>query len=117
MKLAPETVIGTEGAVPAAIEAGLTDAMVGPLTMNGLAEETAVLEFCTVTLCDPAEASWAVVTAAVSEVVLTYVVTSAVVPMYTVEKPLTKFVPVTVSVTRVPPAAVVVGLSDAMVGP
>jgi hypothetical protein len=76
-----------------------------------------VLEFCTVTLCDPAEVSWAVVTAAVREVALTYVVTSGVAPMYTVEGPLMKLVPVTVRVTRVPPAAAEMGLSDAMVGP
>jgi hypothetical protein len=38
------------------------------LTVYVLAEEDAVLEFWTVILGDPAEASWALVTAAVSEV-------------------------------------------------
>jgi hypothetical protein len=54
--------------VPAAIVLGLSDAMAGPLTVNALAEEEAALVFCTVTDCGPAEASWVLVTAAVSEV-------------------------------------------------
>jgi len=36
--------------------------------MNELAVDETVLEFCTVTLCDPAESSWALGTGALSEV-------------------------------------------------
>lgn len=67
MKLAPVTVI-VAADVPVAIEAGCSEVMAGPLTVYVLAEEDAVLEFRTVILDDPAEASWALVTAAVSEV-------------------------------------------------
>jgi hypothetical protein len=44
--------------------------MLGPATVNVLAGEDAALEFCTVTFGDPADATWALVTAAVNEVVL-----------------------------------------------
>jgi len=53
---------------------------------------------------------------AVSEVAPTKVVTSCVEPQYTVEEPLTKFVPVTDSVKELPPAAIELGLSEPMVG-
>ena len=56
--------------VPAAIVVGLSDVIVGPLTVNVLAEEEALLEFWTVTFGVPAAASWVVVTSAVSEVAL-----------------------------------------------
>ena len=68
-KFIPVTV-SVKGAPPAKAEAGLSDAMAGPLTVNALAGEEAVLVFWTVTFGEPAEASWALVTAAVSDVAL-----------------------------------------------
>jgi len=59
--------VSVKGTAPAAIEVTLSDAMVGPRTVNVLAEDEVALEFWTVTFADPAEASWAVVTPAVSE--------------------------------------------------
>jgi len=115
MKPAPVTVTGVADD-PAASEVGLSDAMVGPTTVNVVADEETALEFQTVTFDDPAEASWVLVTAAVSEVALPYVVVSGVEFHITVE-PLTKLVPVTVSVKGALPAAMVVGLSDATAGP
>ena len=66
-KFVPVTV-RAKGAPPAAAEVELNDTMVGPLTVNELAADEAVLEFCTVTFGDPAAASCVLVTAAVSEV-------------------------------------------------
>ena len=117
MKPMPVTVIVVAVVVPAAIEVGLSAVIVGPLTVNVRAAEEAVLEFWTVTLCGPAEASWVLVTAAVSEVALPYVVISGVAPHITVEPPLTKFAPVTVSAKGAPPATAEVGLSDVISGP
>jgi hypothetical protein len=68
------------------------------------------------TLADPAVGIWVPVTAALSEFALPYVVISVVEFQTTVE-PLTKFVPVTVSVNGPLPAIVDVGLRDPMVGP
>jgi hypothetical protein len=68
-KFVPVTV-SVKGAPPATAEGGLSDAMVGPLTVNALAEEEAALVFWTVTFGDPAEVTWALATAAVSEVAL-----------------------------------------------
>jgi len=104
------------GVVPAATERGLTDMMVGPVTVNVLAEDEAVLVFWTVTFCVPADASWVLVTVAVSGAELTQTVVSGVAPQYTVEAPL-KFVPATVSVKRGPPAGKDEGVSEVMVGP
>jgi hypothetical protein len=101
---------------PAAMAAGLSDAIAGPSTMNVLAEEAAALEFCTVTLCGPAEASWVVATVAAREVALPYTVESGVVPHITVD-PLTKFTPVTVSVNWASPAPIAAGESNVIVGP
>jgi len=56
---------------PAAAVAGLSDVILGALMVNVDPVEDAVLVFFTVTLAVPAEASWVVVTAAVSEVALT----------------------------------------------
>jgi hypothetical protein len=67
MKLAPVSAI-VAVVLPAAIELGLRDAIVGPLTAKALAEEETALEFWTVTLADPAELSRALATVAVSEV-------------------------------------------------
>ena len=106
-------------ALPAAIELGLSDVIVGPLTTNALVEEIAVLELCTVIFCEPAEASWALVTRAVSEVAVPGLVgsgVSGVAPQYTVEPP-TKFVPVTPSEKGALPAEAEVGVSDVIVGP
>ena len=86
------------------------------VTVNVLADEEAAFEFLTVTFGDPEEASWALVTAAVSEAGLPYVVASAVAPHSTVE-PLTKFDPVTVSVKGTPPATAEAGLSNEIEGP
>jgi hypothetical protein len=66
-KFAPVTV-SVNAADPAKAVAGLTDAMVGALTVNVLEDEEAVLEFLTVIFTEAAEASWVLVTAAVSEV-------------------------------------------------
>jgi hypothetical protein len=68
-KFIPVTV-SVKGESPAAIDVGLSDVIVGPPTVNAIAEEEAVLEFFTVTFGDPAEASWALVTLAVSDVAL-----------------------------------------------
>jgi len=62
--------VSVKAAAPAATEVGLSAVIVGPVTVNASAEEVAPLEFRTVTLGDPAEASWPLVTAAVSEVAL-----------------------------------------------
>jgi len=62
--------VSVKGAAPAAIDVTLKDASVGPMTVNAIAEEEALLEFLTVTFGDPVEASWALVTAAVSDVAL-----------------------------------------------
>jgi hypothetical protein len=89
------------------------------LTTNALVEEIAVLELCTVIFCEPAEASWALVTRAVSEVALLGLAgsgVSGVAPQYTVE-PATKFVPVTLSEKGALPAGAELGVSDAIVGP
>jgi hypothetical protein len=115
MKFCPVTV-SVNGALPAICEVVLNDVMVGPLTGYALAEEEEVLEFWTVTFCDPADASSATVTVAVSEVAPALVVARDVEPQYTVELA-TKFVPVTVSVKPVDPATPGVGLSAVMVGP
>jgi len=115
MKFCPVTVSVNEP-LPATAEVLLNDVMVGPFTGYALAAEEEVLEFWTVTFCDPADASSATVTAAVSEVGPALVVASAVKPQYTVELA-TKFAPVTVSVKPVDPATPGVGLSDVMVGP
>jgi hypothetical protein len=101
---------------PAAAEAGDNVVMVGPVTVNAVADEEAALELRTVTFCDPAERSWALVTLAVSEVAPTKLVTSWV-PLHHTLEPLTKFVPVTVSWKPGPPATAGLGLSDAIVGP
>jgi len=117
MKSMPVAVIVVAVVVPAGIEVGLSAVIVGPLTVNVRAAEEAALEFWTVTFCGPAEASWVLVTAAVSEVALPYVVVSGVVPHIAVEPPLTKFVPVTLSVKGAPPATAEVGFSDVIAGP
>jgi hypothetical protein len=70
MKLAPVTVIGVAVVVPATIELRLSDAIVGPETVNGLAADAAVAVFWTVMLPGPEEASWVLVTYAVSELAL-----------------------------------------------
>ena len=67
-KFVPATV-SVKGAPAATAEGGVSDVITGPLTVNVLAEETP-LGFRTVTFCGPAEASWALVTAAVSDVAL-----------------------------------------------
>lgn len=61
-------IVSVNPAAPATAEMGLTDAMVGALTVNVLADEEAVLVFLTVIFADAAEASCVTVTAAVSEV-------------------------------------------------
>lgn len=68
-KFVPATV-SANGKHPAAAEVAFSELIVGPLTLNVLAEEDAPLEFCTVTLGEPAAAICVLVTAAVSEVVL-----------------------------------------------
>jgi len=117
-KFVPVTVSGKDP-LPATAEVGLSDAIAGPVTRNVCGGEEAVLELCTVTFCGPVEASWAVVTAAASEVAVPGVSgmgASGVVPQYTVEPP-TKFSPVTVSVKPASPAAAEALDSDVIVGP
>lgn len=116
-KLIPVTV-SVKLALPAAIELGLRDVIAGPLTVNAVAGETAVLEFRTVTFCEPAAASWALVTRAVSEVRVPGCVgsgVSGVAPQYTVE-PVTKLVPITLSEKGTLPAEAALGVSDAIAG-
>ena len=62
--------VRVKAAPPATAVAGLNDVILGALTVNLDAVEDALLVFFTVTLGVPAEASWVVVTAAVSEVAL-----------------------------------------------
>lgn len=90
----------------------------GRVTVNAIAGEEAVLVFCTVTFGDPAEASWALATVAVSEVVLPGVVglVASGFPPHSTLEPATKFVPITVSAKPAPPATAEVGLSDAIIG-
>ena len=104
--------VRVKAAPPAEAAAGLNEVIAGALMVNGDDAEPALPVF-TVTFAVPAEASWAVVTAAVSEVALTYVVVSAVVPHITVE-PLTKPLPATVRVKAALPATAVEGVSDAI---
>ena len=56
---------------PATAVAGVNDVIFGALMVNVDPVEEAVLVFFTLTLTVPAEASWVLVTAAVSEVALT----------------------------------------------
>jgi len=56
---------------PATAVAGVKDVIFGALMVNVDPVEEAVLVFFTLTLTVPAEASWVLVTAAVSEVALT----------------------------------------------
>lgn len=46
-----------KGALAATAEVGLSDAIRGPLTVNAVAVDEAVLVFCTTTFGEPAEAS------------------------------------------------------------
>ena len=69
-KFVPATVSVNEDD-PAATVAGVKDAILGAPMVNVDPVEDAVLVFFTVTLAVPAEASWVLVTAAVSEVALT----------------------------------------------
>ena len=71
MKFVPATVIATADELPATADDGVSELIVGPLTVNTLADEAAVGVFCTVTLTAPAVASRVVDTDAVSEVALT----------------------------------------------
>jgi hypothetical protein len=104
-------------APPFTAEAGLRLAMAGPLvTVNVLFVEDDPPGFATWTFAVPASATSAAVTAAVSDVALTWVVVSDIVPQTTVE-PLRKFVPVTVIVKPDDPAMPVAGLSEVSVGP
>ena len=114
MKFAPLTVMVARE-VPAAIDAGLTEAMVGPVTVNAIPPDVAPA-LATVTLTGPATANWTLETAAVSDVELENMVASGVRPQYTVE-PLTKLVPVTVSVNPALPAVAAMGFNKAMEGP
>jgi hypothetical protein len=114
MKLVP-VMVRVVSPAPAAMLLGLTEVIFGPLMVNVLEAELTVLELWTVTLAVPAAATCALVTAAVSEVALTYVVVSAVDPHITVEV-LKKFVPVTVRVKSLAPAATELGLKLVMVG-
>jgi hypothetical protein len=115
IKFVPVMVSGKE-LPPATVVVGLSDAMVGPFTANVLAGEEQALGFWTVTYCGPAETSCALVTAAVNEVALTYVVASGV-EFHIAVDPLMKFVPVMVRVKSALPATADAGPSDAMVGP
>jgi len=116
MKFVPVTV-SVNGAAPATAVAGVSDVIVGALTVKVDAAEDALLEFFTVTFTVPASMSCALETAAVSEVGLPEVsVVSGVEPHITVEAP-RKCVPVTVSVNGTSPATAVDGVSDAIVGP
>jgi hypothetical protein len=114
MKFVPLTVTVVSGD-PVGTAFGLTEVIAGPLTVKLLMADEQVLVFLTVTWTIPLEASWVPVTAAASEVALTYVVVSAAEPHITVE-PETKFVPVTLRMNEALPATAVVALNDPMVG-
>jgi hypothetical protein len=121
LTVAPETkfvpvTVSVKAAPPAVAEAGETVVTVGiPALMVKDAVAEVPPEFVTVTLAVPTLAMSLAGTAAVSCVVLTYVVVSAV-PFQLSVAPETKFVPVTVSVKAAPPAVAVVGESVVMVG-
>jgi hypothetical protein len=59
--LVQKTVIDVGVVVPATIEGRLSEAMVGPRTVNVLAADVAVAVFWTVILPGPEEASWVLV--------------------------------------------------------
>ena len=69
MKFVPATA-SVNGADPATAVAGVNVAIAGPVNVNTSAGEEEVIVFFTVTFTAPAVASWAAVTAAVSEVAL-----------------------------------------------
>ena len=69
-KLVPVMVIGVSGDPPT-MAFGVSEAMMGPRTLNELAAEEMAVEFFTVTATAPAVASCVLVTAAVIEVALT----------------------------------------------
>ena len=69
MKFIPVTV-RVKADPPAMASAGASEVMAGALTVNVLVPDDAAGEFWTVMLWGPAAASWAPVTAAVSDVAL-----------------------------------------------
>jgi len=115
VKFVPVT-LSVNAAPPAVAELGLSAVIVGAggLMVNTLAAEVPPL-VVTVTLTVPAEAIIAAVTGAVTVVALLTVVVNEAVPHITVA-PVTKFVPVTLSVNAAPPAVAELGLSAVMVG-
>ena len=70
MKLVPAITIGVSGDPPT-MAFGVSEAMMGPRTVNELAAEERAAEFFTDTPTAPAVASCVLVTAAVMEVALT----------------------------------------------
>ena len=62
--------VSVKAAPPATAVDGLREVILGPLVVKVDPEDIAALSFFTVTLAVPAEAIWAVVTAAVKEVAL-----------------------------------------------
>lgn len=78
-KLAP-VIVSVNRPLPATPEAGLSDAMVGPLTVNALTGEAAPPGFCTVRFSLPAPATRPAGMAAVMDVAVPAVTGSAVVP-------------------------------------
>jgi len=104
-----------KAADPATALVGLKEPIAGALTVNLYAADEALLVFFTVTFTDPAVASCVLVTAAVNEVALLYVVARAVDPHITVD-PLRKPVPVTARLNGADPATALDGLKDPAVG-
>ena len=79
MKLVP-TMVTLVAAAPATALFGVTDVMVGPLTVNVLAAEVAELPFLTVTLSAPAVTMDVAGTVAVIEVAVPAVTVNWVAP-------------------------------------
>jgi len=126
MKLVP-TMVTLVAAAPATALFGVTDVMAGPLTVNVLAADVAVLVFLTVRLCAPAVTIEVAGMVAVMEVAVPAVTVSWVVPKYT-EEPALKFPPVSVVPGRKPvparvtlvaaaPATAEAGVTDVILGP
>ena len=124
-KLVPVTV-SVVAAEPPAMVLGLSEVMDGATTVILEAADAAPPGLFTVTLRLPTEARALKGAVAVIEVAVPAVTVKAVEPIYAVDPavnvlplvvPATKFVPVILSVVALEPAAMVLGLSDEIVGP
>ena len=125
MKLVP-TMVTLVAAAPATALFGVTDVMVGPLTVKVLAAEVAELPFLTVTLNVPAVTMDVAGTVAVIDVAVPAVTVSCVAPKNTVDPavklplvsvvPGRKPVPAMVIFVAAAPATTVAGVKDVILG-